>query len=60
MDAFALMLHETLTVTAVISLPILLLATIVGTAIALVQAVTQVQEQTLTVLPKFLCVGLCV
>jgi len=58
MDAFALMLHETLTVTALLSLPVLAVATLIGTTIALLQAVTQVQEQTLIVLPKFCLVGI--
>jgi len=57
MDAFALLLRDTLSVTAMISLPVLGVATLVGTLIALLQAVTQVQEQTLSVLPKFCVVG---
>lgn len=60
MDAFTLALRETLTVTAVISVPILFVATLIGTSIALLQAVTQVQEQTLIVLPKFCVVGICI
>jgi len=35
-------------------------AAFVGTAVAVVQAATQVQEQTLTLLPKILAVGLTV
>jgi len=35
-------------------------AALVGTAIAIVQAATQVQEQTLTLLPKVLAVGVMV
>ncbi len=57
MDAYALMLHQTLMLTAVISIPVLLIATLIGTSLALLQAVTQVQEQTLIVLPKFFFVG---
>ena len=43
--------------TATIALPMLAVAAIVGTAIAVVQAATQVQEQTLTLLPKIVAVG---
>ncbi len=60
MEIFSLILHESLRVTAAISLPVLLVGTLVGTGIALLQAVTQVQEQTLSVLPKFFCVGCCI
>lgn len=35
----------------------LAVAALVGTAVAVVQAATQVQEQTLTLLPKILAVG---
>ena len=38
--------------------PLLLTALIVGVAVSLVQAVTQLQEQTLTFIPKLLAVGL--
>lgn len=39
-----------------ISLPVLLVAMIVGLAISVMQAVTQVQEQTLSFVPKILSV----
>jgi flagellar biosynthetic protein FliQ len=55
--AFAILLRETLIVTAVLVLPILGLATIVGAVVAIVQAATQIQEQTLTLLPKVIVVG---
>lgn len=57
MDPLAGIIRETLVVTAVLSLPILIIATGVGTLVAVVQAATQVQEQTLTLLPKMLAVG---
>ncbi len=60
MDAFAILLRETLIVTAVLVLPILGLATLVGAAVAIVQAATQIQEQTLTLLPKIIVVGAAV
>lgn len=57
MDALAGIIRETLVVTAVLCLPILVVATGIGTLVAVVQAATQVQEQTLSLLPKILCVG---
>jgi flagellar biosynthetic protein FliQ len=54
---FAILLREALIVTSVLVLPILALATIVGAAVAILQAATQVQEQTLTLLPKVIAVG---
>jgi flagellar biosynthetic protein FliQ len=52
------LLRETISVGAVLCLPILLAATLVGTVIAIAQAATQIQEQTLTLLPKILAVSL--
>ena len=43
-----------------LSLPILGVALIVGVAISLLQAVTQVQEMTLTFVPKIIAVFLCI
>lgn len=51
------LLRETFAVCAILVLPAVLVATIVGTAIALVQAATQVHEQTLTLGPKLVAVG---
>jgi flagellar biosynthesis protein FliQ len=56
-DGFDGLLRDALVVTALLTLPVLLLATLVGAAVAVVQAATQVQEQTLTMLPKILVVG---
>jgi len=50
-------LHESLVATAILCLPILLCAACVGSCVAVLQAVTQVQEQSLTLLPKLLVVG---
>jgi flagellar biosynthetic protein FliQ len=58
--AFEGLLRETMIVCAVLALPVLLAAALVGTAVAIVQAATQVQEQTLTLFPKVLTVGLLV
>jgi flagellar biosynthetic protein FliQ len=41
-----------------VSAPILLVATVVGLIISIFQATTQIQEQTLTFVPKLLAVGL--
>lgn len=41
-----------------LSAPVLLVAVVVGTLVSLVQAVTQVHEQTLAFLPKLLGVAL--
>jgi flagellar biosynthetic protein FliQ len=56
-QAFDALLREALLVTAILALPALALATLVGTVVAIVQAATQVQEQTLAVLPKIVLVG---
>ena len=60
MDVFDGLLREALVVCAVICLPVLGAAALVGTLIAIVQAATQIQEQTLTLLPKLLVVVLVV
>jgi flagellar biosynthetic protein FliQ len=39
-----------------VSLPLLGVALVVGTAISLFQTVTQIQEQTLTFVPKFIAI----
>jgi flagellar biosynthetic protein FliQ len=54
------LLHDALVTTATIALPMLTVAAVVGTTVAVVQAATQVQEQTLTLLPKILAVGLMI
>jgi flagellar biosynthesis protein FliQ len=58
MSAFDGLLRETMVLAAVLCVPLLAIAAFVGTAVAIVQAATQVQEQTLTLLPKVLAVGL--
>ncbi|HTU69640.1 MAG TPA: flagellar biosynthetic protein FliQ [Candidatus Baltobacteraceae bacterium] len=60
MEAFDALLRETMILAAVLCVPVLTIAATVGTAVAIVQAATQVQEQTLTLLPKVLAVGLMV
>ncbi len=60
MEALDGLLRDALVTTAVIALPMLAVAAFVGTAVAVVQAATQVQEQTLTLLPKTLAIGVVV
>jgi flagellar biosynthetic protein FliQ len=57
MNEFQALLRDALVVIATLTLPVLVLATLVGAVVAIVQAATQVQEQTLTLLPKVLAVG---
>lgn len=57
MGVFDGLLRDALVTTAAIALPVLAVAALIGTAVAVVQAATQVQEQTLTLLPKILAVG---
>jgi flagellar biosynthetic protein FliQ len=57
METFDALLRDALLTTAMLVLPVLLTATLVGATVAVVQAATQVQEQTLTLLPKIVAVG---
>jgi flagellar biosynthetic protein FliQ len=59
-EQFQILLRDTLIVTAALSLPVLALATAIGAAVAIVQAATQIQEQTLTLLPKLVAVGVAI
>lgn len=54
------LLRDTIVVCGVLCLPLLAVGALVGTIVAVVQAATQVQEQTLTLLPKVIAVGTCV
>lgn len=60
MESLDPLVRDALLTTASIALPMLCVAALVGTVVAVVQAATQVQEQTLTLLPKILAVGLMV
>lgn len=46
------LVRQTLILALLISAPMLVIGLIVGTIVSLLQAVTQIQEQTLTFLPK--------
>jgi len=54
MDQAVDMTREALGLILLLSAPVLGAALIIGLAISLIQAVTQIQEQTLTFVPKFL------
>ena len=60
MGAFDALLRETMVLAAVLCIPVLVIAALVGTSVAIVQAATQVQEQTLTLLPKVIALGVTV
>jgi flagellar biosynthesis protein FliQ len=60
MDAFDALVRDALFTTSLIALPMLAVSALVGTAVAVVQAATQVQEQTLSLLPKVIAVGITV
>lgn len=49
---FLTMLQKALMLMMIVSAPILLSAIVVGLAISIIQSVTQIQEQTLTFVPK--------
>lgn len=46
------MVRDTLFVTLLIAAPMLLIGLVVGVFVSILQAVTQIQEQTLTLIPK--------
>ena len=48
--------QEAITIAAMLSLPPLLLGLAVGIAIAIFQAVTQINEQTLAIIPKIITI----
>lgn len=50
--------HSTLTVTAMIAAPLLLTALVTGLIIGMLQAATQINEATLTFIPKLLALVL--
>ncbi len=49
--------REALMISAKLAMPILLVSLVVGTIISLLQAVTQVQEMTLTFVPKVVSIA---
>ncbi|MBV8245878.1 MAG: flagellar biosynthetic protein FliQ [Candidatus Eremiobacteraeota bacterium] len=60
METFDGLLRHALVTTAILCVPLLGVTGGIGLAVALAQAVTQVQEQTLSLLPKLLAAGFIV
>ncbi len=57
-DAVADIAREALYLIIKVSLPVLLVSLIIGLIISIFQTVTSIQEQTLTFVPKIVCVFL--
>jgi flagellar biosynthetic protein FliQ len=49
--------RQAMVISAKLAIPILLVSLVIGTIISLLQAVTQVQEMTLTFVPKVLAIA---
>lgn len=52
------LVRNAILLTLMVAGPLLITALLVGVGVSLLQAVTQIQEQTLTFIPKLLLVGL--
>jgi len=52
------LLHRAVVMCLMIAAPLLLTSLLVGVVVSLVQALTQIQEQTLTFIPKLVAVAL--
>ncbi len=52
--------QDTLKTTALLSAPILGASLIVGLVVSVIQAVTQINEQTLTFIPKLIVIGIVI
>jgi flagellar biosynthetic protein FliQ len=59
LDSAAELLRHTLVLALFIAAPVLLIGLIVSFVVSLLQAVTQVQEQTLTFIPKIVAMAVC-
>ena len=57
-DSSIQLVRETLTLMLFLAAPILLAALVVGLAISVLQAATQIQEQTLSFVPKIIGMGI--
>jgi flagellar biosynthesis protein FliQ len=51
------LIRHAITIGLLVSAPLLLTALLVGVLVSLFQAITQLQEQTLTFIPKLIAVG---
>ncbi len=60
MDGFEGLLREAMLLAAMLCVPVLVVAALVGAVVAVAQAATQVQEQTLTLLPKVIAVSMTI
>jgi flagellar biosynthetic protein FliQ len=58
MPSLVEIVREGLVGTGVLCLPLLAVATLVGLSVAVLQAATQIQEQTIALLPKMIAVAL--
>jgi flagellar biosynthesis protein FliQ len=56
-DVYAIF-HDSVLVMLKLSLPLLMIALIVGVTVSILQALTQIQEQTLTFVPKLVAIFL--
>ena len=54
------LLRHALLLTLLVAAPVLVVGLLVGFVVSLLQAVTQVQEQTLTFIPKIVAMFVCV
>lgn len=52
------LIRRAVEIALMVSAPLLITALVVGIAVSLIQAVTQIQEQTLTFIPKLLLLAL--
>lgn len=52
LDAATDLVRHTLVMTLLISSPMLIVGLVVGVTVSILQAITQIQEQTLTLIPK--------
>ena len=50
-------IRQAILITLLVASPLLIISLVVGVTVSIIQAVTQVQEQTLTFIPKILAVG---
>jgi flagellar biosynthetic protein FliQ len=58
-DQSSELIRHALVLTLFVAAPILLIGLIVGFVVSLLQAVTQIQEQTLTFIPKIVAMVVC-
>ena len=52
--------HETMKVTAMVAAPLLVSTLVIGLIVSVIQAITQINEATLTFIPKMIVVGIVI